>query len=69
MRHENLLSSHLEMLDSVKAQLPPDGEGSRTVASMVSKTIQSMNQFKIARKHMVRLILYFPPLELRPKLL
>ncbi|KAJ5239248.1 hypothetical protein N7468_003867 [Penicillium chermesinum] len=52
-RHEFLLSSHLEMLGAVKNQLPHDGEASRTVASMVSKTIQSMNQFKIVRKQMM----------------
>lgn len=56
-RHESVLSTHLEMLDSVKSHVSPDGEAFRAVSSMVNKTIQAMNQFKVVRKHMVRCIL------------
>jgi hypothetical protein len=52
-RHESVLSAHLEMLDSVKAHVAQDGEAFRAVSSMVNKTIQTMNQFKVVRKHMV----------------
>lgn len=41
------------MLDSVKAHVAQDGEAFRAVSSMVNKTIQTMNQFKVVRKHMV----------------
>ncbi|KAJ5122358.1 hypothetical protein N7448_003492 [Penicillium atrosanguineum] len=51
-RHENVLSAHLEMLDSVKRHVAQDGEAFRAVSSMVNKTIQTMNQFKVVRKHM-----------------
>ncbi|CEJ58209.1 hypothetical protein PMG11_06875 [Penicillium brasilianum] len=52
-RHEAVLASHLEMLDSVKSQIAPDGEAFRTLSSMVTKTIQAMNQSKVARKQML----------------
>jgi hypothetical protein len=52
-RHEAILASHLEMLDSVKSQIAPDGEAFRTLSSMVTKTIQAVNQSKVARKQMV----------------
>ncbi|KAJ5585035.1 uncharacterized protein N7459_004835 [Penicillium hispanicum] len=53
-RHETVLSSHLEMLDVVKGHIPPDDEAYRTVSTMVNKSIQAMNQFKVTRKYMVR---------------
>ncbi|KAJ5371196.1 uncharacterized protein N7496_007288 [Penicillium cataractarum] len=52
-RHEAILASHLEMLDSVKSQIAPDGEAFRTVSSMVTKTMQAINQSKVARKQML----------------
>lgn len=52
-RHEAVLNTHLDLLGSVKGHVAPDGEAFRTVSSMVNKTIQAMNQFKIVRKHMV----------------
>lgn len=52
-RHESVLNTHLEMLDSVKDHVAPDGEAFRTVSSMVNKTVQAMNQFRLVRKHMV----------------
>lgn len=52
-RHEAVLASHLEMLESVKGQVAPDGEALRTISSMVAKTIQAMNQSKVARKQTV----------------
>lgn len=52
-RHEAILASHLEMLDAVKSQIAPNGEAFRTVSSMVTKTMQAINQSKVARKQMV----------------
>lgn len=52
-RHEAVLNTHLDLLGSVKGHVAPDGEVFRAVSSMVNKTIQAMNQFKIVRKHMV----------------
>ncbi|KAJ5611059.1 hypothetical protein N7510_007778 [Penicillium lagena] len=51
-RHETMLSSHLELLNSVKEHMTGDGNGSRTVSSMVQKTVQAMNQLKLVRKKM-----------------
>jgi hypothetical protein len=52
-RHEKLLSAHLELLHSVKGHVAQDGEAFRAVSSMVNKTIQSMSQFKVVKKHML----------------
>lgn len=52
-RHEAVLVSHLEMLESVKGQVAPDGEALRTISSMVAKTTQAINQSKVARKQAV----------------
>jgi len=52
-RHESVLSTHLKMLDSVKEQVASDEEAFRAISSMVNKTVQAMNQFKVVRKHMV----------------
>ncbi|KAJ5159649.1 uncharacterized protein N7482_006653 [Penicillium canariense] len=52
-QHDAVLTSHLEMLDSVKAHVTRDDEAFRTVSSMVTKTIQAMNQSKVARKYML----------------
>jgi hypothetical protein len=52
-RHEAILTSHLEMLDAVKSQIAPNGEAFRTVSSMATKTMQAINQSKVARKQMV----------------
>ncbi|KAJ5677939.1 uncharacterized protein N7477_003572 [Penicillium maclennaniae] len=52
-RHEDVLSAHLGMLESVKGHVAQDGEAFRAVSSMVNKTIQAMNQFKVVRKHML----------------
>ncbi|KAJ5083558.1 hypothetical protein N7456_012985 [Penicillium angulare] len=52
-RHETVLSSHLEMLDDVKNHISSDDEAVRAVSTMVNKTVQAMNQFKVVRKHMV----------------
>jgi len=41
------------MLDSVKEQVASDEEAFRAISSMVNKTVQAMNQFKVVRKHMV----------------
>lgn len=43
------------MLGTVKGHIAPDGEAFRTVSTMVNKTVQAMNQFKVVRKHMVSL--------------
>ncbi|KAJ5811544.1 hypothetical protein N7474_007845 [Penicillium riverlandense] len=51
-RHEAMLSSHLELLDSVKDHMARDGNAFRTVSSMVQKTVQAMNQLKLVRKKM-----------------
>ncbi|KAJ5497330.1 hypothetical protein N7463_009317 [Penicillium fimorum] len=52
-RHEAVLCSHLEMLSMVKEQIAPEVNGFQTVSSMVNKTVQAMNQLKMARKHMM----------------
>ncbi|KAJ5200566.1 hypothetical protein N7491_008630 [Penicillium cf. griseofulvum] len=52
-RHEAVLCSHLEMLSMVKEQIAPEVNGFQTVSSMVNKTVQAMNQLKVARKHMM----------------
>ncbi|CAL5873269.1 uncharacterized protein PFLUO_LOCUS7538 [Penicillium psychrofluorescens] len=51
-RHETMLTSHLELLDSVKEHMARDGNAFRTVSSMVQKTVQAMNQFALVRKKM-----------------
>ncbi|KAJ5690619.1 hypothetical protein N7462_005011, partial [Penicillium macrosclerotiorum] len=51
-QHETVLQSHLELLDSVKCHVATDCEAFRTVSAMVTKTIQSINQSKMMRKHM-----------------
>jgi hypothetical protein len=48
-----MLSSHLELLDSVKEQMTGDDNAFRAVSSMVQKTVQAMNQLKLVRKKMV----------------
>lgn len=48
-----MLTSHLELLDSVKEHMARDGNAFRTVSSMVQKTVQAMNQFALVRKKMV----------------
>lgn len=48
-----MLSSHLELLDSVKGHMAGDGNAFRTVSSMVQKTVQAMNQLNLVRKKMV----------------
>ncbi|CAI7632697.1 unnamed protein product [Penicillium glandicola] len=52
-RHEAVLCSHLEMLSMVKEQIAPEVNGFQAVSSMVNKTVQAMNQLKVARKHMM----------------
>jgi hypothetical protein len=52
-RHEAVLCSHMEMLSLVKGQIAPEIAAFQTVSSMVNKTVQAMNQLKIARKQMV----------------
>ncbi|KXG52684.1 uncharacterized protein PGRI_079400 [Penicillium griseofulvum] len=47
-RHEAFLCSHLKMLNLVKEQVAP--EVTQTVSSMMNKTVQAMNQLKVARK-------------------
>ncbi|KAJ5102149.1 hypothetical protein NUU61_004371 [Penicillium alfredii] len=51
-RHESVLASHLELLDSVKGHIAPDGDAFRTVSTMARKTVQAMGQLKVVRKHM-----------------
>ncbi|KAJ5754455.1 hypothetical protein N7533_003998 [Penicillium manginii] len=51
-RHEAVLVSHREMLDSVKGHIAPDGEAFRAVSAMLNKTVQAMNQSNVMRKHM-----------------
>jgi hypothetical protein len=43
----------MEMLSLVKGQIAPEVAASQTVSSMMKKTVQAMNQLKIARKQMV----------------
>lgn len=43
----------MEMLGLVKGQLSPEVDAFQTVSSMVNKTVQAMNQLKVARKQMV----------------
>ncbi|KAJ5782511.1 hypothetical protein N7457_004285 [Penicillium paradoxum] len=52
-RHEAVLCSHLEMLSMVKGQVASQADGFQAVTSMVNKTVQAMNQLKVARKHMM----------------
>ncbi|KAJ5812941.1 hypothetical protein N7447_009964 [Penicillium robsamsonii] len=52
-RHEAVLCSHLEILSMVKEQIAPEVNGFQTVSSMMNKTVQAMNQLKVARKHMM----------------
>ncbi|KAJ5166023.1 hypothetical protein N7492_006319 [Penicillium capsulatum] len=52
-QHETLLSPHLDLLRTVKGHVVPDGEAFRTVSTMVNKTVQAMNQFKLVRKHIL----------------
>ncbi|KAF3385500.1 hypothetical protein F1880_002936 [Penicillium rolfsii] len=40
------------MLDAVKSQIAPSSELFRTVSSMVTKTMQAINQSKVVRKQM-----------------
>jgi hypothetical protein len=48
-----MLCSHFELLSMVKGQITPEADGFRAVSSMVNKTVQAMNQLKVARKQMV----------------
>lgn len=43
----------MEMLTMAKGQIDPKVEAFQTISSMVNKTVQAMNQLKIARKQMV----------------
>ncbi|KAF7716161.1 Uncharacterized protein PECH_005437 [Penicillium ucsense] len=52
-RHDAVLASHLEVLGAVKNQVALTGEASRAITSMVTKTIQAMNQSRLARKKML----------------
>ncbi|KAJ5347718.1 uncharacterized protein N7506_000971 [Penicillium brevicompactum] len=52
-RHEAVLHSHMEMLSMVKGQIAPGLDAFQTVSSMVNKTVQAMNQLKVARKQMM----------------
>ncbi|KAJ5295649.1 hypothetical protein N7508_010470 [Penicillium antarcticum] len=52
-RHEVVLSSHLDMLIQVKAHTATESEAFQAVTSMVNKTVQAMNQTKLARKNMM----------------
>ncbi|KAJ5770296.1 uncharacterized protein N7511_002347 [Penicillium nucicola] len=51
--HEAVLSSHLDVLAQVKAHTATDSEAFQAVTSMVNKTVQAMNQTKLARKNMM----------------
>ncbi|RMJ23136.1 hypothetical protein PHISP_05980 [Aspergillus sp. HF37] len=50
-RHESVLSSHLEFLDSVRGHLETD-EAVRTLSGMVEKTNRLMAQFKVVQRQM-----------------
>ncbi|KAI9930427.1 hypothetical protein ASPWEDRAFT_171055 [Aspergillus wentii DTO 134E9] len=52
-RHESVLSSHLEMLNSVKDQVLSDADAFRTVSLMVEKTNKLVTQFKVIKKQFV----------------
>ncbi|CAG7926657.1 unnamed protein product [Penicillium olsonii] len=43
----------MEMLGLVKGQIAPEVDAFQTVSSMVNKTVQAMNQLKVARKQMM----------------
>ena len=43
----------MEMLGLVKGQIAPEVDAFQTVSSMVNKTVQAINQLKVARKQMV----------------
>lgn len=43
----------MEMLSMVRGQIAPGLDAFQTVSSMVNKTVQAMNQLKVARKQMV----------------
>ena len=48
-RHESVLSSHLEMLNSVRAHVKDDA-AVRTLSGMVEKTNRLILQFKVVKK-------------------
>ncbi|KAI2905044.1 hypothetical protein CBS11852_1279 [Aspergillus niger] len=52
-QHDNMLSSHLEMLHQVKSQLHSHGEELQLVSSMVDKTKRLIAQFDILKKRVV----------------
>lgn len=56
-RHESVLSSHLDLLNSVKVHVG-DGDAVRIVSSMVEKTNRLVMQFNVVKKQMVRLLLF-----------
>ncbi|CAG8056093.1 unnamed protein product [Penicillium olsonii] len=43
----------MEMLGLVKGQIAPEVDAFQTVSSMVNKTVQAINQLKVARKQMM----------------
>jgi hypothetical protein len=54
------------MLTQVKAHTATEGEAFQAVTSMVNKTVQAMNQLKLARKNMVSLFTHgYAPSSLR----
>lgn len=52
-QHDNMLSSHLEILHQVKSQLHSHGEELQLVSSMVDKTKRLIAQFDILKKRVV----------------
>ena len=51
-RHESILSSHLELLNSVKGRVT-ESDAIRTVSSMVENTNKLLRQFNVVKKQAV----------------
>ena len=54
-----MLSSHVDLLKSVRDGVTRDDDAARLVASMVERTTKLMAQFQVIKKQLVRLILLF----------
>lgn len=49
-KHESTLSSHLDMLNSVKKHVQADEDAVRALNSMVEKTERLVMQFRVVKK-------------------
>ena len=52
-QHESVLSSHMEMLNLVRNNVP-SGDALQMVSGMIEKTNRLMTQFRVVKKQLVR---------------